>query len=353
MRSLGSRPAALGAVRTVPGWITNCGTGVDHWSLKVSFGLPRAKAPADPAAADLGCAGPDEAMTRGSRVLVTGATGRLGSAVCRALLDHRHDVRATDVRFAAGFPVSLELGDLRDELFAYRVMDGCRTVVHCGNHPNPFAGPPAPRLLAENGAMNGNVFWAVQDLGVESIIFASSIQVMLKFDGFRRDQPYVFPYFPLDGDAPADPGVNAYALSKHLAEQMLRVLCAERPELAATVLRFPMLAPDRWLRWMRSDRALSEDALSLGEALSYLQFPDAADLVRRVVEQRRPGYRQYFPATSVEITNLPVPELVRRHYAHVPLRQPIDEMTSLVDATALRRDFGWEPQRVVSVEVEL
>ncbi len=292
-------------------------------------------------------------MTRNSKVLVTGATGNLGTAVCRALLDHGHDVRATDVRYSSGFPLRLELGDLQDQLFAYRVMDGCNIVVHCGNHPNPFAGPPAPQLLAENAAMNGNVFWAAQDIGVESIVFASSIQVMLKFDGFRRQKPYSFPYFPLDGEAPPDPGLNAYALSKDLAERMLRVLCGERPELAVAVLRFPMLAPNRWLKWMRPDRPISEDALAWGEALAYLLFPDAADLVRRVVEQRQPGYRQYFPATCVELSNLPVPELIRRHYGHVQLRKPLDEMTSLIDGAALSRDFGWEPQRAVTVEVDL
>src|SRR5690606_23062551 len=88
------------------------------------------------------------------RLLVTCATGRLASHVCRALLDSGYEVRATDQRFVVGFPVRVELGDLRDEHFVYRLLEGCDAVVHLGNHPNAYCGPSRQRLLAENVAMN-------------------------------------------------------------------------------------------------------------------------------------------------------------------------------------------------------
>ena len=121
-------------------------------------------------------------MTDRCSIVVTGATGKLGSAVCRALLDRNWRVRATVRRFAKDFPARITVGDLRDEAFAYRVLEDADTVVHLGNHPNQFAGPSPQRLLSENTAMNANVFHAARDLAVRSIVFASSVQVMLRRD---------------------------------------------------------------------------------------------------------------------------------------------------------------------------
>jgi nucleoside-diphosphate-sugar epimerase len=284
--------------------------------------------------------------------LVTGATGRLGTAVCRALLDRGHSVRATDRRFVAGFPVRVELGDLCDELFVYRVTDGCDSVVHLGNHPNPWVGLSPQRLLSENVTMNANVFFASLHLGVRCLIFASSIQVMLNLAGRRRPAPSAIPYLPLDGDAPSAPGLNPYAQSKEIAERAMRLLCEAHPELSATSLRLPMLAPDLWLEQMTSTPRLPLGWLSFGECLAYLQLPDAGTLVVRVLEQRLPGYHQYLPAATVQVNNYPIAEMIRDHYAHVRLRRPVEEITNLIDLSLLERELGWQPELRVSVEVE-
>jgi nucleoside-diphosphate-sugar epimerase len=278
------------------------------------------------------------------QVLVTGATGHLGTAVCTALLEHGHQVRATDLRYAANHPVRVELGDLRDELFAYRIVDGCDAVVHLGNHPNAFVGLSPQRIFAENTAMNAHVFWAGYHLGTTCLIFASSIQVMLRSPGGRRDQPYHFPYLPLDGEAPADPGLNSYAASKDVAERLLQLLAQDKPTLSATSLRFPMLPRQFWVNNLESAPTLVPGMINLGDAMIHLQLPDAGELVARVVEQRRPGYHQYLPGSSITLRNWTMPEFVARYYPHVQLRRPVDEITDLADGSALLRDFSFTPR---------
>jgi len=282
-------------------------------------------------------------------ILVTGATGNLGTAVCTALLERGHNVRATDLRYVPNFHVRVELGDLRDELFAYRIVDGCDTIVHLGNHPNAFVGLSPQRIFAENTAMNANVFWAGYHLGARCLIFSSSIQVMLRSPGGRRVQPYDFPYLPLDGDAPADPGLNSYAASKEVAERLLRLLAQDKPSLSVTALRFPMLPRQFWVNNLESAPALVHGMINIGDALIHLQLADAGELVTRVAEQRQPGYHQYLPGSSIELRNWTVPEFIERYYSHVPLRRPLEQITDLADGSALLRDFNYVPKLRASV----
>jgi len=182
------------------------------------------------------------------KVLVTGAAGRLGSAVCAHLVQAGHEVKATDYKHREGLPVKLVHADLRDEIAVYSLLEGCDAVAHLGNHANLMAGPSPQRLLAENTAMNANVFRAAVDVGIRRVVFASSVQAILKVpNGMRAEAPYAIPYLPLDGSVPSNPGSNFYALSKEFGERMLQELCLAQLDLVATSLRFPVLSGENWI----------------------------------------------------------------------------------------------------------
>jgi nucleoside-diphosphate-sugar epimerase len=288
------------------------------------------------------------------KILVTGAAGKLGSVVCQSLLDGGHELCATDQRFRRDFPVRLELADLRDELRVYALVEGSDAVVHLGNHPNLFSGPSPQRILADNVAMNANVFRAAVDLGVPKIVFASSIQATFcMHEGTRPEPPYQIPYLPLDGELPANPGTNFYGLSKELGERLLEVHAKRYRELSCTALRFPILANDWWLRRMGAETGRAKrDWLSFGEGLAYLLLPEAAAVVRAVVEKQTPGYHQYFPASSIRIRNFALPELIEQFYPGVPLRRPLTEITALIDTSAITRAVGWAPTQSLAVDLE-
>jgi nucleoside-diphosphate-sugar epimerase len=277
------------------------------------------------------------------KILVTGAAGKLGSVTVKVLVDAGHDVRATDRKFVAGSP-RVEPSDLLDEHALYRVLDGVDAVVHLGNHPNRFAGPSPQRILAENVAMNANVFSAALDLGVRRIVFSSSIQVMLKTDGIRTDRSSI-PYLPLDGDAPPNPGLNPYALSKQFAEEHLKTAAREVPELSVTVLRFPMLVGEWWNRRIEINAGhLRQDELHLNEATAHLTFRDGARVIAAALERQAPGYHCYFPAQTLDVTNRTPAELARAFFPGVHITVPDTQLTDLVDRSALERDLGYRPE---------
>jgi nucleoside-diphosphate-sugar epimerase len=278
------------------------------------------------------------------KVLVTGAAGRLGSIVCQSLLTRGFDVRATDRRFSKEVPVRLELADLRDEMRIYALVEGVSAVVHLGNHPHLHAAPSAQQVLAENTTMNVNVVRAALDVGVKRIVFASSIQAFLHVGDWGQKRKRTIPFLPLDGTEPTNPGTNYYGLSKEYGERLLQVQAAADPELACTALRFPALVREEWLKW----RPNPARWLSLDDALSHLMMADAGELVASVLERQKPGYHQYFPAQSLEVTGISVPDLVRRFYADLPLRRPVDEISDIVDRTRLTRDLDWTPAKRLS-----
>jgi nucleoside-diphosphate-sugar epimerase len=285
------------------------------------------------------------------RVLVTGAAGKLGSLAVAALVAHGHEVRATDSRFRGDLVVPLTLLDLCDEHALYPLLEGCDALVHLGNHPNRFAGPSFQRLLAENTSMNANAFAAALDCGVRHIVFASTIQVMLKSEGVGAE-PSRIPYFPLDAHAVADPGLNPYALSKHFAEEFLRVAVRAKPELAATSLRYPMLVADWFkLRLSTNGARVPSDFLHLGEATAHLSFEDGARLIVSVLERSRPGYRQFFPAATIDVTNVGARGLIERFYPNVPLRVPLESIEQLIDASDLERELGFAPSERIQVQL--
>lgn len=286
-------------------------------------------------------------------ILVTGATGKLGGAVCRTLLERGMNVRATDLRFVPDFPVRVELGDLRDELFVYRVMEGCDAVAHLGNHPNAFVGLSRQRLLAENSAMNANVFHAAVDFGLGSLVFASSVQAMVRREPSVSGPPHAIPYLPLDGDLPCNPGLNTYAQSKEFAERMLRLFVAANPGLSATAIRFPMLVTEWLLRRFTTMPRVPAAWVDFEECTAHLFLEDAGRLVADVIERKLPGYHQYFPAQMMELRGYPLAQLVADRYPTAELRRPLAELDSLIDISAITRDLGWVPQRRVSLEVEL
>jgi nucleoside-diphosphate-sugar epimerase len=284
------------------------------------------------------------------KVLVTGATGRLGSVVCKKLLQTGHDVLGTDQRFVSGFEAPLRLADLREPQALYPLLEGQDAVVHLGNIPNLSLGPSAQAVLNDNMAMNVNVFRAAVELGVRRIVFASSLQAMVRLEeGKPLQPPYGVPYFPLDGEAPADPGYNFYGLSKELGERVLRVLAERFTDLACTSLRFPFLAGDGFLAHIKEP--IPPSKLNLSEGLTHLLFADAAELVELVLARQAPGYHQYFPAQGLNIAGYTPARLLEEFFADTPLRRPRGEIRSLVDLSALERDFDFRPSPPLTVQL--
>ncbi len=151
------------------------------------------------------------------KIAVTGASGKAGRAVVRALLERDHDVLAVDVVPPAESAAPFLLADLTDFGQTVECLAGVESVVH-------LAAIPASGIHTEETTFRTNmlsmynVFEAARLLGLRRVVWASS-ETILGLP-FERERPA---YAPIDEDHPAYPE-SSYALSKVLSEELGRQL---------------------------------------------------------------------------------------------------------------------------------
>lgn len=272
------------------------------------------------------------------KITLTGAAGHLGSRLGAALIEAGHTVRAVDQVTRRDLSVPVEVVNLLDREKCYALLEGADAVVHLANHSNDFM-RDKQRLINENVTMNTNVFQAARELGVQNVVFTSSIQAIGQGGKVGENHTATLAYLPIDGALPARP-TNPYGLSKYLSEEMLRFYAREAG-MNCVAIRFPYLSrglpgADHISNHVHTDR--------LNEAWSYLSFRDASNLIIAILAAPLTGFRIYCPAAQRPLSNQPIGTLIENYYSGIPLKKPHEEIDSFFDISRIKEETGWEPQ---------
>ena len=303
-------------------------------------------------------------------VLVTGANGFAGRAVCRLLLKRGWRVRAVarDITQADALRNALEAAtDLEVALVRnigpathwQELIRGCKAVVHLAARVHIMRDSAADPL-AEFRRVNCEATIKLADdavaAGVRRFLFASTAKVNGEDSGiaaFRESDP----------PAPADP----YARSKFEAEQALLALAQART-LDVTVLRSPLMyGPGVKGNFLSLLRAVANGLpLPLGAVVnrrSLLYVENFADAIAAALVQPRAAGRVFLVSDGEDMST---PEIVRRlaralgrpaRLVSVPRpllllagsccgrRAAVERLVGnlAVDITAIRTDLGWTP----------
>ena len=115
----------------------------------------------------------------GDRVLVTGATGFIGSALTRNLVAREFEVvalvePAVDAANLQGLEVKQIVGDLRDPESVRKAMSGCRAVFHAAALYRFWAKDPSD-FYAINVDGTKNVLGAAAEVGTEGFVYTSTV----------------------------------------------------------------------------------------------------------------------------------------------------------------------------------
>ena len=156
------------------------------------------------------------------RVLITGASGFVGSAVARRLVERGFAVRAlvrpTSPTFhLAGLGLDFVQGDLRDPASVRTAIAGARWLFHVAADYRLWARDPA-ELAASNVTGTRIVMEEAMRAGVERVVYTSSVATLAP----RPDRSPADETVPLDEDH----AVGTYKRTKVQAERLVDLLVA-------------------------------------------------------------------------------------------------------------------------------
>jgi nucleoside-diphosphate-sugar epimerase len=268
-----------------------------------------------------------------AKIAVTGASGKAGRAVVRALLEHQHDVLAVDVVSAAESTAPLLLADLTDFGQTVESLAGVDAVVH-------LAAIPASGIHTEettfrtNMVSTYNVFEAARLLGLRRVVWASS-ETILGLP-FEREQPA---YAPLDEEAPAYPE-SSYAISKVLSEELGRQLhrWTGTPYVA---LRFSnIMEPHDYERF---PSYWDDPSLRRWNLWGYVDARDVAESCRLALEADV-GAEHFIVAAADTVMNRASRELIAEVFPSVMYEPTEGDFDSLLSTRKAHKLLGYEPQ---------
>ena len=181
-------------------------------------------------------------MAQSGKILITGAAGFVGKALCRKLHHQGHALRVLVRRGGSSLPEDLvsclddviEVGDFTDEASWENLLVGVDRVVHLAAraHAGGQSGV-ADLYFSDNLDMTIALAWAALSARVKKFIFLSTIKV----NGEGVLKPDHRPYKSTDQPQPW----GAYAISKWRAEQDLNTLFGNSETSELVILRPPMI----------------------------------------------------------------------------------------------------------------
>jgi nucleoside-diphosphate-sugar epimerase len=280
------------------------------------------------------------------KVLVTGARGKVGRALCPRLVQAGYEVRATDLALPSWDRIDPgEIEDywqvnLTDAGSAYAVARDCDVVVHTAAIPQPIHNPP--HVVFGNNLMSTfNALEAALHAGARRFVNFSSETVPGFIFAYR---PFLPDYLPVDEEHPIRPQ-DPYATSKWFGE-LLCQRAVERADIRCTSIR-PSWVQDEGSYERNLGPIVRDPSVLIGNYCSYVDVHDLCDAVVLAIDTDLPGHEVFYVASPDTIGGHPLVETVTSHYGggDIEFRALAREDASAVSSEKARRLLGWAPTR--------
>jgi nucleoside-diphosphate-sugar epimerase len=298
-------------------------------------------------------------MSFDNTVLVTGANGFVGRALCEALVTSGRQVRRAVRAARPGDSGAIAVGDIGGATDWSAALEGAGRVVHLAARTHVLhetAGDPLVEYRRVN--VEGTLRLAQQAArsGVRRLVFLSSVKV----NGETTKRPFS------ENDAPRPE--DAYGVSKWETEQALVRAVAETG-LEAVVLRPPLVygpgVKGNFLRLMNLvARGLPLPLASIANRRSLIYIGNLVDAISGAIDLPRAAGRTYLVSDGEDVSTpdlaraiaralgvrarlLPCPLTVMKLGATLAGKSAVlARLTGSlqVDGSAIRRELDWQPR---------
>ena len=278
-----------------------------------------------------------------SRILITGASGFIGSALARTLSSSQHHEpiclsrRPTDQLGAVSVSGDFSAPEELHKLDRYGEID---VLVHLAA---VTGGCTEEECLRVNVLGTHGLLRYLIDRGCRKFVLASSIAAvgMQSVDSRPLQLPMPDEHPCLDRDG--------YGFSKYMMEEVTRYLARQSDELDFINLRLASIAPDD--RQLTPQQPGPTPVWGMGR-ISIMFLRDTVRCLMAAAEApRKPGVRILNAVGAQACVAVPVPELLRSWYGSEAdqldlshYERPGRERDPVYDITRLRDELGFEPQ---------
>ena len=285
-----------------------------------------------------------------SRILLTGISGFVGTAVAHDLLAHGYKVRGLDQSplnddtlkaRAKETPGDLEMvyASMTDRLALLTAADGCDAIIHLAAVPHPHVSNPED-ILHTNVVGTGFLLEAAEKFGIKRFALASTC---CAFGFYFATKPFDPDYLPLDEAHIAKPH-DLYGLSKIMCEEACAAYTV-RCGLTAVALRLTTvinLSRDgRHRNWAK--HTLTDTERKQRDFWTYIELSDCARAFRLAIENAPEGtFAPLIIAARDPYSAHPMPEQIARHYpALSPFVENLPPHASLYDTRRAEEHIGF------------
>lgn len=262
------------------------------------------------------------------RIVVTGAAGLIGSAVCEHLRKCGDEVIPTDRHRPHGAPPEWNTRDLISDPLD-DLLQGANAVVHLAAVPSP-GGTPDDVLFINNVTATFRVLDGAARNQVPRAVIASSVSIYGLVWATRELIPTSLPFCE-DDDLHIE---DAYALSK-LADENTARMISQRSGLSVIALRLPNVSSHDDIR-VRSQAVRDDIRYAHRELWAYLEIGEAGKAVRAAIAA---------PATGFTAINIATPQAL----GNIDIRAAVAEVYPSVDNSTVSSTCGYDTRRATEL----
>ncbi len=283
-------------------------------------------------------------------ILVTGATGGIGSWIVERLATAGHEVVGVDLDTPAGSLPNARFyaADLTDygqaiDLLSTEAPDA---VVHCASIPK-MGIRPGTETFHTNVSCTYNTFVAAGSVGAD-IVWTSSESIY--GTPFAAD-PFLPDYLPIDESHPYRPE-DPYGTSKLVCEELAEMIVRREGVSVASLRPSWVNYPGEYEVTAIRESFDPDTAERSGNFWSYIDVRDVASLVERTLEADIEGHEPYLAVAADNYLGRPTAETIEQVFGDLPDACELEGTESAYTTEKARQELGWEPEHTWETATE-